>query len=155
MFAVPRLVDFGPLPAEIQRLFEEAVASFEVNVVVPVEMLETGSVFRAGNLSEDWLVTCAIEHVYRFGWDFCDANYERFSPLFQGVVDFARKTPLEEYLASAGDGSTTSASSTSCSATTRCSCARRTAWRSMPPGSTPKRGTGAIRRTRSTPTLRT
>ena len=98
VFAVPRLVDFGPLPAEMQRLFEEAVGSFEENVVGPVEMLEIGSVFRAGNPSDDWLVSCAIEHVHRFGWDFCDANYERFSPLFQGVVDFARKTPLEEYL---------------------------------------------------------
>jgi Asp-tRNA(Asn)/Glu-tRNA(Gln) amidotransferase A subunit family amidase len=66
---------------------------------VPVVMLETGSVFRAGNVSDDWLVICAIEHVYHLGWEFCDANYDRFSPLFQGVVDFARKTPLEEYLA--------------------------------------------------------
>jgi amidase/aspartyl-tRNA(Asn)/glutamyl-tRNA(Gln) amidotransferase subunit A len=56
-------------------------------------------VFHAGNVSDDWLVMCAIEHVHHFGWDFCDANYDRFSPLFRGVVDFARKTPLEEYLA--------------------------------------------------------
>jgi Asp-tRNA(Asn)/Glu-tRNA(Gln) amidotransferase A subunit family amidase len=98
-FAVPRLVDFGPLPLELQALFEEAVGSFERDIGIPVEMLETGSVFRAGNVSEDWLVTCAIEHVYHLGWEFCDANYGRFSPLFQGVVDFARKTPLAEYLA--------------------------------------------------------
>lgn len=97
-FAVPRLVDFGPLAPEIQSLFEEAVRDFEEDLGVPVEMLETGSVFRAGNVSEDWLVTCAIEHVHHLGWGFCDANYERFSPLFRGVVDFARKTPLEEYL---------------------------------------------------------
>jgi Asp-tRNA(Asn)/Glu-tRNA(Gln) amidotransferase A subunit family amidase len=98
-FAVPRLADYGPLPDEVQRLFEEAVAGFEQDVGVPVEMLETGSVFRAGHISDDWLVTCAIEHVHRLGWDFCDANYERFSPLFQGVVDFARKSRLEEYFA--------------------------------------------------------
>ena len=97
-FAVPRLVDFGPLPPELQSRFEEAVADFEEDVGVPVEMLETGSVFRAGNVSEDWLVLCAIEHVYHLGWDFCDGNEERFSPVFKGVVDFARKTPLEEYL---------------------------------------------------------
>jgi Asp-tRNA(Asn)/Glu-tRNA(Gln) amidotransferase A subunit family amidase len=99
VFAVPRLVDFGPLPPELQTMFEKAVADFERDVGVSVEMLETGSVFRAGNVSEDWLVTCAIEHVYDLGWEFCDANYERFSPLFRGVVDFARRTPLEEYLA--------------------------------------------------------
>ena len=99
VFAVPRLVDFGPLPDELQAMFETAVSSFATDLGVAVEMLETGSVFRAGNISDDWLVTCAIEHVHHFGWGFCDANYERFSPLFRGVVDFARKTPLEEYLA--------------------------------------------------------
>jgi Asp-tRNA(Asn)/Glu-tRNA(Gln) amidotransferase A subunit family amidase len=98
-FAVPRLVDFGPLPAELRSLFDRAVRDFEKDLGVPVEMLETGSVFRAGNVSDDWLVMCAIEHVHHLGWEFCDANHERFSPLFRGVVDFARKTPLEEYLA--------------------------------------------------------
>jgi Asp-tRNA(Asn)/Glu-tRNA(Gln) amidotransferase A subunit family amidase len=98
-FAVPRLVDYGPLPPELQALFEGAVRAFEEALGVPVEMLETGSVFRAGNVSDDWLVTCAIEHVHDVGWEFCDANLERFSPLFRGVVEFARKTPLEEYLA--------------------------------------------------------
>jgi amidase/aspartyl-tRNA(Asn)/glutamyl-tRNA(Gln) amidotransferase subunit A len=97
-FAVPRLVDFGPLPAELQGLFEHAVRDFEQSVGVPVEMLETGSVFKAGNVSEDWLVMCAIEHVYDLGWEFCDANYERLAPVMRGVVDFARETPLEEYL---------------------------------------------------------
>lgn len=97
-FAVPRLVDFGPLPAALQSLFEQAVRDFEEDVGVSVEMLETGSVFTAGNVSEDWLVLCAIEHVYDLGWEFCDANYERFAPVIRGVVDFARKTPLEEYL---------------------------------------------------------
>jgi Asp-tRNA(Asn)/Glu-tRNA(Gln) amidotransferase A subunit family amidase len=98
-FAVPRLVDFGPLPEEIQRLFEEAVADFERDAGVPAEMLETGSVFRAGNVSDDWLVTCATEHVHHVGLEFCDANFDRFSRVFKGVVEFVRKTPFEEYLA--------------------------------------------------------
>jgi Asp-tRNA(Asn)/Glu-tRNA(Gln) amidotransferase A subunit family amidase len=98
VFAVPRLVDFGPLPPELQTLFEESVADFERAVGVPVEMLETGSVFRAGNVSKDWLVTCALEHVYHLGWEFCDANFDRFSPLFQGVVEFVRKVPVEDYM---------------------------------------------------------
>ena len=98
-FAVPRLVDFGPLAPELQSLFEDSVRDFEQGVGVSVEMLETGSVFRAGNVSDDWLVLCALEHVYHLGWEFCDANYERFSPVFTGVVDFARKTPLDEYMA--------------------------------------------------------
>jgi Asp-tRNA(Asn)/Glu-tRNA(Gln) amidotransferase A subunit family amidase len=50
-------------------------------------------------VSEDWLVICAIEHVHHFGWEFCEANLDRFSPVFRGVVEFARRTPFEVYLA--------------------------------------------------------
>ncbi|MDQ4107958.1 MAG: amidase [Actinomycetota bacterium] len=97
--ASPRLVDFGPLPASVGSLFEAAVDAFERDLGVPVERIEPSSIFRAGNVSEDWLVTCAIEHVHRFGWDFCEVNFERFSPVFRGVVEFVRKTPLDEYIA--------------------------------------------------------
>jgi len=97
--AAPRLVDFGPLPTPVQVLFDAALEAFERDVGISVEAIEPSSIFRAGNVSEDWLVTCAIEHVHRFGWEFCEANLERFSPVFQGVVEFARETPLDEYLA--------------------------------------------------------
>jgi Asp-tRNA(Asn)/Glu-tRNA(Gln) amidotransferase A subunit family amidase len=98
-FASPRLVDFGPLPEALVDLFDAAVASFEGATNIPVERIEPRDIFRAGNPSRDWFVICSLEHVYDLGWKFCDDNYDRFSPLFQGVVDFARKTPLEEYMA--------------------------------------------------------
>ena len=98
-FAAPRLVDFGPLPPPVQALFDAALEAFERNIGIPVEPIEPSSIFRAGNVSEDWLVTCAVEHVHRFGWEFCEANLEHFSPVFRGVVEFARKTPLDAYLA--------------------------------------------------------
>jgi Asp-tRNA(Asn)/Glu-tRNA(Gln) amidotransferase A subunit family amidase len=97
--AAPRLVDFGPLPSLVQALFDGVVAAFERDLRVPVEPIEPSSIFRAGNVSEDWLVTCAIEHVHHFGWDFCEANLERFSPVFRGVVEFARGRSLADYLA--------------------------------------------------------
>jgi Asp-tRNA(Asn)/Glu-tRNA(Gln) amidotransferase A subunit family amidase len=96
--ASPRLVDFGPLPGPLAELFDAAVASFERAAGIPVERIEPADIFRAGNPSKDWFVLCSLEHVHRFGWEFCDANYDRFSPLFQGVVDFARQTPLDEYM---------------------------------------------------------
>jgi Asp-tRNA(Asn)/Glu-tRNA(Gln) amidotransferase A subunit family amidase len=97
--AAPRLVDFGPLPVPVQALFDAAVAEFERDLRVPVEAIQPSSIFRAGNVSEDWLLVCAIEHVHHFGWDFCEANLERFSPVFRGVVEFARGRSLAEYLA--------------------------------------------------------
>ena len=98
VLAAPRLVDFGPLPADMQTLFDAALDSVERDLGIAVEPIEVGDIFRAGNPSHDWFVSCTIEHVHRLGWDFCDANYEKFSPLFQGVVDFVRKTPLDEYM---------------------------------------------------------
>jgi Asp-tRNA(Asn)/Glu-tRNA(Gln) amidotransferase A subunit family amidase len=97
--AAPRLVDFGPLPAPVQTLFDAALEAFERDVGISVEPIDPAQIFRAGNVSEDWLVTCAIEHVHHFGREFCEENLERFSPVFRGVVEFARETPLDEYLA--------------------------------------------------------
>jgi Asp-tRNA(Asn)/Glu-tRNA(Gln) amidotransferase A subunit family amidase len=96
--AAPRLVDYGPLPGPVLASFDAALDAFERDVGVPVERIEAERIFRAGNPSEDWLLICALEHVHRFGWDFCEANLDRFSPVFLGVVEFARKTPLEDYM---------------------------------------------------------
>jgi Asp-tRNA(Asn)/Glu-tRNA(Gln) amidotransferase A subunit family amidase len=97
--AAPRLVDFGPLPEPVQAAFVAALGAFERDTGLPVEPIQPSEIFRAGNPSEDWMITCALEHVHRFGWDFCEANLERFSPVFRDVVEFARKKPLDEYMA--------------------------------------------------------
>ena len=98
-FASPRLVDYGPLPVPVQELFDAAVASFERDVGVPVERIDAEKIFRAGHVSEDWLLICAMEHVHHFGMDFCEANLERFSQVFRGVVEFVRETSFEDYMA--------------------------------------------------------
>jgi Asp-tRNA(Asn)/Glu-tRNA(Gln) amidotransferase A subunit family amidase len=98
-FASPRLADYGPLPAPVQELFNAAVASFERNVGVPVERIDPDRILRAGHVSEDWLVICAMEHVHHLGMDFCEANLERFSQVFRGVVEFVRGTSFEDYMA--------------------------------------------------------
>jgi Asp-tRNA(Asn)/Glu-tRNA(Gln) amidotransferase A subunit family amidase len=98
-FASPRLVDYGPLPGAVQELFDAAVASFERDVGVPVERIDAEKIFRAGQVSEDWLLICAMEHVYHFGMDFCEENLERFSQVFRGVVEFARRASFEGYMA--------------------------------------------------------
>jgi Asp-tRNA(Asn)/Glu-tRNA(Gln) amidotransferase A subunit family amidase len=97
--AAPRLVDFGPLPAAVQAPFDAALEAFERDVGIAVEPIEVADIFKTGNPSKDWFVTCATEHVHRLGWEFCERNFERFSPLFQGVVRYARTFSLEDYLA--------------------------------------------------------
>ena len=97
--AAPRLVDFGPLPPDVQASFDRALEGFERGTGIPVEQVPIADIFRTGNPSKDWFVTCATEHVHRMGWDFCEENFDRFSPLFQGVVRYARTFSLEDYLA--------------------------------------------------------
>jgi Asp-tRNA(Asn)/Glu-tRNA(Gln) amidotransferase A subunit family amidase len=99
VLAAPRLVDFGPLPDTVQAAFDAALVAFERDTGLPVQRIQPSEIFRAGNPSEDWIVTCALEHVHRFGWEFCEANLKRFSPVFRDVVEFARKRPLDEYMA--------------------------------------------------------
>jgi len=96
--AAPRLVDYGPLPGPVQDLFEAALGALERDVGLPVERIDAEQIFRAGDSGHDWMVSCALEHVHRFGWDFCESNLERFSPVFRDVVEFARKTSLDEYM---------------------------------------------------------
>jgi Asp-tRNA(Asn)/Glu-tRNA(Gln) amidotransferase A subunit family amidase len=98
-FASPRLADYGPLPGPVQELFDAAVVAFERGVGVPVEPIEAERIFRAGHVSEDWLLICAMEHVHHMGMDFCEANLERFSQVFRGVVEFVRRTSFEDYMA--------------------------------------------------------
>jgi Asp-tRNA(Asn)/Glu-tRNA(Gln) amidotransferase A subunit family amidase len=97
--AASRLVDYGPLPGPVQDLFEAAIGALERDVGLPVERIDPAQIFRAGDTGHDWMVSCALEHVHRFGWDFCEANLERFSPVFRDVVEYARKRPLDEYMA--------------------------------------------------------
>jgi Asp-tRNA(Asn)/Glu-tRNA(Gln) amidotransferase A subunit family amidase len=96
--AALRLVDLGPLPVPVQTAFDAALGAFERDTGVPVEPIRPSEIFRAGNPSQDWMLLCALEHVHRFGWEFCEKNLERFSSVFRDVVEYARKRPLDEYM---------------------------------------------------------
>jgi Asp-tRNA(Asn)/Glu-tRNA(Gln) amidotransferase A subunit family amidase len=96
--AAPRLVDFGPLPEQVQAAFDAALGAFERDTGLPVEPIQPSEIFRSGSPSEDWMTLCALEHVHHFGWKFCEANFDRFSSVFRDVVEYARKRPLDDYM---------------------------------------------------------
>ena len=95
----PRLVDYGPLPEGVQVAFDRALARVERDLGLPIEPIEPARIFRAGNPSDDWFFTCAVEHCANLGWEFLEANLERFSPYFRSWVETARKVTLADYLA--------------------------------------------------------
>ena len=119
-FASPRLVDYGPLPEPVEALFEAAVDAFERDVGLPVERIDPERIFRAGHVSDDWVVICATEHVQHLGREFCEANMDRFSAMFRGVVEFAREHPSRVTWPHVAAPSTTYGSSISSSATMPC-----------------------------------
>ena len=96
--AAPRLVDYGPLPEGVQVAFDRALALVERDLGLPIEPIEPARIFRAGNPSDDWFYTCAVEHCANLGWDFLEANLERFSPYFRSWVETARRVTLSDYL---------------------------------------------------------
>lgn len=98
VLAAPRLVDLGPLPSGVQASFDQALASVERDLGVPIESIEPSGIFRSGDPSADWYWTCAAEHMASLGWTFLDANLERFSPYFRSWVESARTITLDSYL---------------------------------------------------------
>jgi Asp-tRNA(Asn)/Glu-tRNA(Gln) amidotransferase A subunit family amidase len=82
----------------VQDLFDAAIGAVEHDLSLPVERIDAEQIFRTGDSGHDWMVSCALEHVHRLGWDFCESNFERFSPVFRDVVEFARKSSLDEYM---------------------------------------------------------
>ena len=98
VLAAPRWIDWGPLPDGIRASFEAALSSIERDLGLPIEPVAPGTIFRSGNIDEDWFVTCATEHIHHLGRAFCEENLERFSGLFRGVVEAARGFSLDDYL---------------------------------------------------------
>lgn len=99
ILAAPRFCDWGPLPSEIQTLFDRALASIEFDLGLPVDTIEPSSIFRAGVPDRDWMSIGGVEHLYHVGPGWVDSNWDDFDPAFQRFMATAREIPLEEYLA--------------------------------------------------------
>ena len=98
VFATGRLADRLALPSGVQEPFDEALASVERDLGLPVERLEPGSIFRTNSTGEDWFSICAVEHLHHLGRDVVDANMERFSPDFRWTMSQALAISFDRYM---------------------------------------------------------
>ena len=98
-FASPRLVDYGPLPGPVQALFDAAVDAFERDVGLPVERIDAEEIFRAGHVSEDWVLICAMEHVHHFGGSSARRTWTGSPRCSVASWSSRGRTPFEEYMA--------------------------------------------------------
>jgi Asp-tRNA(Asn)/Glu-tRNA(Gln) amidotransferase A subunit family amidase len=99
VLAVDRFEGTHPLPTGVGERFETALASVARDLGLPVEALEPGSVFPHGSTGDDWFTLCAVEHLYRLGREFVEANMDRFTPAFRTPMRMALRTPPEKYMA--------------------------------------------------------
>lgn len=97
--AAPRLVDVGPLPDPVDRLFRAALEGVERDLRIPVAEVESGAIFGSGNPFGDWLTMCAFEHLHVLGRETVEASLELFSPTFRHEMEVALRIPADEYMA--------------------------------------------------------
>jgi Asp-tRNA(Asn)/Glu-tRNA(Gln) amidotransferase A subunit family amidase len=98
-FGMARFEGAQPLPGSVAGRFQAALASVERDLGLPVDPLESGSVFRHGSTGDDWFTICAVEHLHSLGRDFVEANMDRFSPNFRSTMSLALGIEPDAYLA--------------------------------------------------------
>ena len=99
VYAAPRLIDWGPLPASIADRFAAALASLETDLDMHVEPLEPARIFGEGNADEDWFLTGACEQARALGREYIEQAADRLSPVFLAAMRLGLEVTLDQYLA--------------------------------------------------------
>jgi Asp-tRNA(Asn)/Glu-tRNA(Gln) amidotransferase A subunit family amidase len=82
LLAAPRTVDWGPLDADLEAAFDQALAVLDRDLGLPVELIEPSAVTPAGNADEDWFVLCCTEQAHEVGRSVLEERPELFDPVF-------------------------------------------------------------------------
>jgi Asp-tRNA(Asn)/Glu-tRNA(Gln) amidotransferase A subunit family amidase len=99
VFAAPRFTPWGPLPDEVDRMFDAALRSLEGALGVAIEPLEPEAIFATGNPDADWFVLCTVEHLSQLGRAFVSEGLERMHPAVRAFFEEGLSTSLDDYLA--------------------------------------------------------
>jgi Asp-tRNA(Asn)/Glu-tRNA(Gln) amidotransferase A subunit family amidase len=98
VIALPRVFDWGPLPASIAELFRSALEVLDGELSLPVEPMEPGDLIRAGNAEETWVSLTAPELVQWLGRTRADESLDRLYPTTRSFVEVGLATPFDEYM---------------------------------------------------------
>jgi Asp-tRNA(Asn)/Glu-tRNA(Gln) amidotransferase A subunit family amidase len=99
LYAAPRFAPWGPLPGEVQRVFDAAVAAFADLVTLPAEPLDPARIFATGNPDTDWFTVTAAEHVSALGREVVEQNLGRLHPGARWFLEEGLRVTLDGYLA--------------------------------------------------------
>ena len=97
--AIHRFEGTHPLPDGVAARFEDALASVERELGMPVEPLEPGSIFTHGSTGDDWFTLCGVEHLHGLGRDFVEEHMDVFSSNFRSTMAYALEIDPDEYMA--------------------------------------------------------
>jgi Asp-tRNA(Asn)/Glu-tRNA(Gln) amidotransferase A subunit family amidase len=98
LFAVPRWVDWGPLPSEVADLFALALVRAEEVFGLPIALMEPGGLFPQGNLDVDWFSIAGPEHAHRLGRALIEGRAADMHPATRGFLEEGLRVPFETYL---------------------------------------------------------
>ena len=99
VLAAPRFIERGPLEPAVADLFGKALLALERELGLAVEPIEPRTIFRTGDLDEDWLVITATEHAHKLGRELIEADAERLHPNARAFLRHGLNTTIDEYLA--------------------------------------------------------
>lgn len=98
VLAAPRLAPWGPLPSEVDGLFEVAIRQVEEGLGYRIGRVEPEVIFRVGNIDRDWFLIAGPEQAHQLGRKVLLANEDKLFPAFRDFVAQALAVPIEEYL---------------------------------------------------------
>ena len=96
ILATPRMSDYGPLPASVAALFDEAVAGLETITGLVVERVPPPF---TEQIDDDWFTTVAVEELTWIGRDAVTEGADDLTPYLRAALDAAAGIGVDAYLA--------------------------------------------------------
>ena len=95
ILASPRLVDYGPLPASIAALFDDALAALASATGLPIETVAPPL---SEQIDEDWFTVVGVEELTWIGRDVAADRAAELTPYLRGALEVAATITPDQYL---------------------------------------------------------
>jgi Asp-tRNA(Asn)/Glu-tRNA(Gln) amidotransferase A subunit family amidase len=97
--AAGRVVDWGPLPQEIDRAFGAVLGTLENDLDTPVEFVDSGLLPKEPNADEDWFTITQVEQSWALGRETIEQQAELFDLAFLEQLRLGLGVDVATYVA--------------------------------------------------------
>jgi Asp-tRNA(Asn)/Glu-tRNA(Gln) amidotransferase A subunit family amidase len=103
VLAIPRSRALGPLPAEVDERFREALLAIDVDLELPVEEIALERLLPSIHeddqvAGDDWFTTIAVEELAWLGRTWVQEHLPEFSDAFRSAMEAALGYTVDQYL---------------------------------------------------------